>query len=86
MGILDKKECFGSQGNDMLYGDSPDKCLDCDLFEKCHKITVSVSLQSISTAMDLFIQNGLTSGSFKGFQELEKINELKLKKAPERDN
>ena len=46
MGILDKKECFGSQGNDMLYGDSPDKCLDCDLFEKCHKITVSVSLQS----------------------------------------
>lgn len=44
MDILDKKECFGSQGNDMLYGDSPDKCLDCDLFEKYHKITVSVPL------------------------------------------
>ncbi len=86
MSILDKKECFGSQGNDMLYGDPPDKCLDCDLFEKCHKITVSATLQSISTAMDLFIQNGLATGSLKGFQELVKMNDQVLKKTPDRDN
>jgi hypothetical protein len=86
MSIFDKKECFGSQARDMLFGDPPDKCMDCEFFEKCHKITVAASLQNISDSLELFIQNGLTSGMLKGFQELEKINKPADKKPKKRDN
>ena len=85
MSILDKKECFGSLARDMLFGDPPDKCLDCDLFDKCHKVTVSVTLQNISESLELFVQNGLTTGILKGFQELVKINEMADKSSKNRD-
>lgn len=66
------KECFGSQGRKMLYGEFPKDCMNCEEFDKCHKITIASSLQSISEGMDLIIQNGLSSGKLKCFQELEK--------------
>lgn len=56
----------------MLYGEFPKECMDCAEFDKCHKITISASLQNISDGMDLIIQNGLSSGKLKSFQELEK--------------
>ena len=71
MSIYDKKECFGTQARQVLYGDPPDKCLECELFEKCHKITVAVNLQNLSDALELIIQNGLSNGNLKGFDELE---------------
>ena len=73
MTIFDKKEGFGSQARDMLIGDPPDKCLDCDLFDKCHKITIAGCLQTMSDALDLIVQNGLATGLLKGFGELEKL-------------
>lgn len=66
------KECLGSQGREMLYGEFPKDCMDCAVFDKCHKITIAASLQSISEGMDLIIQNGLSNGQLKSFQELEK--------------
>ena len=66
-------DCFGNQAESLLCGEMPDACLKCQLFDKCHKITVAASLQSISSVLDLMVQNGLTDGRLKGFQELEKI-------------
>ena len=65
-------ECFGCQAESMLSGQPPHDCIDCEWFDKCHKITVSVSLQSIADALDLMVQNGLCDGRLKGFEELEK--------------
>ena len=66
------KECFGSQGREMLYGEFPKDCMNCEEFDKCHKISIASSLQGISESMELIIQNGLSSGKLKCFQELEK--------------
>lgn len=71
-------ECFGSQGGVMLDGQAPDKCVDCAWFEKCHKITVAASVLSISDALDLIIQNGLSDGRLKGFEALEKMADAAL--------
>ena len=76
----DSKECFGQQAQEMLYGDPPYKCLDCKIFDKCHKITVAACLQSISTDLDLFTQNGLASHKLMGFEELNKHAESEMKK------
>ena len=57
----------------MLRGQEVAACLDCEWFDKCHKITVSASLMAISDAMDLIVQNGLADGRLKGFGELEKL-------------
>jgi hypothetical protein len=57
----------------MLDGRTPEKCADCEWFEKCHKITVAASLLSISDALDLIIQNGLADGRLKGYEELKKV-------------
>ncbi|MCD4722372.1 MAG: hypothetical protein K8S13_21310 [Desulfobacula sp.] len=86
MSILNKKECFGSQGRDMLYGDSPDQCLDCELFDKYHKISIAGCLQGISSDLDLIVQNGLTTGFLKAYMELEKFNEIMEKKLKKKDN
>jgi hypothetical protein len=48
-------DCFGNQAGSMLDGRTPEKCIDCEWFEKCHKITVAASLLSISDALDLII-------------------------------
>jgi hypothetical protein len=76
----DSKECFGQQGEDMLHGDPPYKCLDCSIFDKCHKITIAACLQSISTGMDLLIENGLVTNKLMGFAELNKFAETEMGK------
>ena len=68
----DLPECFGTQGLVMLDGDMPTECLECGVFEKCHKITLGACLHSISNDLDLIVQNGLVYGRLKGFAELEK--------------
>ncbi len=73
MSIYDKKDCFGTQARQVLYGDPPDKCLECDLFDKCHKMTVALNLQNLSDSLELIIQNGLSNGNLKGFDELEPL-------------
>ena len=74
------KECFANQARMMLYGDPPDECVECDLFDKCHKMTVSVALQSIADDLDLITQNGLTTGKLMAFQKLSEYRERKKKK------
>ena len=63
-------DCFGDQGGVVLGGESPKACLDCRVFEKCHKITVAATLQAISTDLDLIVQNGLRKGTLEGFDAL----------------
>jgi hypothetical protein len=76
----DSKECFGQQAEDMLHGEAPYKCLECDIFDKCHKITIAACLQSISTGMDLLIENGLMTKKLMGFEALGKLSEAEMKK------
>lgn len=64
-------ECFGSQARGLLCGEPIDDCVDCEVFDRCHKITVAASLQSIETDLDLIVQNGLADGRLKGTKELE---------------
>ncbi len=75
----DSKECFGQQAENMLHGEPPHKCLDCDIFDKCHKITVAVCLQAISTDLTLITANGLATNKLKGFAELNKLAEAEMK-------
>ncbi|MEI8372798.1 MAG: hypothetical protein WCJ35_08190 [Planctomycetota bacterium] len=63
-------DCFGEQGGVILGGESPKMCLDCQVFEKCHKITVAATLQAIATDLDLIVQNGLRKGTLEGFDML----------------
>jgi len=79
----DLPECFASQGRSLPGGEMPTQCLDCSVFEVCHKVTVAASLQSISDDLDLIVQNGLTDGRLKGFQELEELWETQSGKNPE---
>lgn len=51
----DVKECFGRQGEGLLYGEEPYECLVCELFDKCHKITVAGCLQCIHDDMHLVL-------------------------------
>ena len=60
-------DCFGEQGGAILGGESPKACLDCQVFEKCHKITVAATLQAIATDLDLIVQSGLRKGTLEGF-------------------
>ncbi len=81
----DSKECFGQQAADILHGDPPYKCLDCKIFDKCHKITVASCLHAITTDLDLITQNGLATKKLMGFEKLEElamseISEIKDKK------
>jgi hypothetical protein len=76
----DSKECFGQQAEDMLYGEPPYKCLDCDIFDKCHKITVAACLQAIATDLQLITQNGLATNKLMGFAELDKLAEADMTK------
>jgi len=63
-------DCFGEQGGVILGGESPKACLDCQVFEECHKITVAATLQAIATDLDLIVQNGLRKGTLEGFDAL----------------
>ena len=74
------KDCFGNQARDMLFGDPPDKCADCDLFSKCHKITIAACLQSISDGLDLIVQNGLATEKLMSWKELNELAEKEQEK------
>lgn len=76
----DIKECFGRQAEDMLRGEIPYKCLQCSLFDRCHKITVAACLQSISNDIGLLIENGLATNSLMGFDELNDLVDSGAKK------
>jgi hypothetical protein len=76
----DSKECFGQQAEDMLHGEPPYKCLDCDIFDKCHKITIAACLNAIATDLDLITQNGLATNRLMGFAQLNKLAEAEMEK------
>ena len=44
MKINARPDCFGNQAEPLLRGKPVDRCIDCELFDKCHKITVAASL------------------------------------------
>ena len=60
-------DCFGDQGGVVLSAESPKACLECQVFEQCHRITVAATLQAIATDLDLIVQNGLRKGVLEGF-------------------
>lgn len=64
------KDCFGDQGGSMLCGEIPKDCLSCDIFDKCHKVTIAASLQGINGDLSFLIQNGLKTGWLKSYKEL----------------
>jgi hypothetical protein len=59
----------------MLHGEAPYKCLECSFFDKCHKITVAACLQSISTDLDLIVQNGIATKKLMVYKELADLAE-----------
>jgi hypothetical protein len=71
----DLKECFGQQAEDMLHGEAPYKCLECSFFDKCHKITVAACLQSISSDLDLIVQNGIATKKLMVYKKLAELAE-----------
>lgn len=75
---MDKKdipECFGEQGAESLYGDPSTKCLDCEIFDKCHKITVTSCLQSLADNGLLLIRNAIVAKKLLSFKELCEIED-----------
>jgi hypothetical protein len=74
------KECFGRQGEGLLYGEESSECLVCELFDKCHKITIAGCLQSIRDDLCLITQNGLTQKKLMGFNQLDELNQKEMKK------
>jgi hypothetical protein len=80
MNRLNKREipsCFGNQAEPLLHGEPVVECIDCDVFDKCHKITVAGCLQALSTDLNLIVSNGLSDGTLKDFKELEEVDGLK---------
>jgi len=75
-------DCFGNQARGALCGEPPDECLACEVFEKCHKYTVTATLHAISENLDLIVQNGLVDGRLKGIEELDEIAEAELGQKP----
>jgi len=69
------KDCFGEQGRDALFGESCEQCIGCSLFDKCHRVSIAICLQAISSDTNLITQNGLTRGWLFGFQKLNELNE-----------
>ena len=69
---------FGTQALGLLHGESVAECVECALFEKCHKITVAAYLHGLSDDLELIVQNGLTDGSLKAYMELGGIAEARL--------
>ena len=76
----DSKECFGRQAESMLYGEPPYACLDCDLFDRCHKITIAACLQTIASDLQLITENGLAKNTLMGFDELDRLAETDMTK------
>ncbi len=59
----------------MIYGKPATKCLDCDLFDKCHKITVAGCLQSIADDALLLFRNAIVAKKILSFKELCEMEE-----------
>jgi hypothetical protein len=73
MGSLQKvKDCFGDQGGTVLSGEPAEECVSCEVFDRCHKVTIAVALQGISVDMNLITQNGLEAGWLKTFKYLSR--------------
>jgi hypothetical protein len=68
------KECFGDMGGKILSGEPADECWSCELFERCHKITLATSLQGIAMDLSLITQNGLRLGWLKSYKELDRLD------------
>lgn len=68
------KDCFGDQGGKILSGEPPTECWECELFERCHKITLATSLQGIAMDFSLITQNGLRLGWLKSYSELDRLD------------
>jgi len=81
MKLNELPECFGRQGLVMIQGDVPIECMECDVFDKCHKITVSACVLGIYECLDLMIQNGLLDGKLKNIEEIDEIVEAAEAKA-----
>ena len=67
-------DCFATRGLQLSYGDSPRKCLACEVSDECHKMTLPATLMNINDSLNLIVQNGLCDGSLKGYEELEEAD------------
>lgn len=72
------KECFGSQGMAALYGETVEECFNCELYDKCHKMTMSITIQGLNVDLRLITQNGLTTGRLLCMNALNEINHAKM--------
>ena len=61
-------ECFGFQGCEQ-----PDECCTCDYFDKCSKMSASISLQDVGINLSQIVRSGLLDGRFKTFEQLEAL-------------
>ena len=75
MKLNDLPECLGAQGAEQLCSDTPGRCLECAVFDECHKITVVGCLTTIASGVDLIVQNGLAYGNLRGLRELDELVE-----------
>jgi hypothetical protein len=66
------KDCFGDQGGAVLSGEPAIECVSCEVFDRCHKVTIAVALQGISVDTNLITQNGLEAGWLKAFKYLSR--------------
>ena len=83
---LQLKDCFGDQGGSMLGGEPASECLACELFDKCHKVTIAAALQGINSDLGFLIQNGLASGWLKSYMELNEDNGHKQNSKEDTEN
>jgi hypothetical protein len=63
-------ECFSRQGEVMLYGEAPYGCAACEVFERCHKLSVAASLSVLEENVELMVQNGLFDKRLRPFKDL----------------
>jgi len=68
------KDCFGDQGGSVLGGEPPDECLTCEIFDRCHKVTMAIALQSVAGNLHFITQNGLRLGWLKSYSELDRLD------------
>ena len=67
----DYPKCFGTQGMVTLAGEAGTPCLDCKVFDTCHKLSVAGCLHAICSDINLIVENGLVGGSILDYEELD---------------
>jgi len=55
------KDCFGFQGSTAI--EQPGKCIDCELFVKCHMISTTQSLTTIENILECLADHILPDDS-----------------------